>query len=266
MVILSVILITAIGASFFAPHDPLAHNISKKLLPPFWEEGGTSTHLLGTDHMGRDVLSRLIYGARIALLVASIAIGVACVIGVWLGMVSGYYGGWVDTLIMRVVDIQMSMPALLFAVALAGALKPGLTNVIIIIVVWNWAGFTRIVRGEVLSLKERDFVALAKVAGCSSGKIVLSHILPNVMNSIIVLATLDVGRVIIFEASLSFLGLGVQSPTPAWGSMLAEGRNYVVSAWWLVTFPGLAIMLTCLATNLLGDWLRDAFDPKLREV
>lgn len=264
--ILFLVLFSAIFAPLIAPHDPQAFSISKKLLPPFWQKGGSFEYILGTDHMGRDLLSRLIYGARIAVLVSVVVIVSAGFLGLMVAMLAGYFGGWVDLVLMRIVDIQMSIPGLLFAVALAGVLKPGLKNVVIILTVWSWAVFARVVRGEVLSIKERDFVAMAKVSGSSSLFIIVKHLLPNVLNTFVVLATLQVGRLIIFEASLSYLGLGVQPPTPAWGAMLADGRNYIVDAWWLATVPGLAILGTCLGINLFGDWLRDALDPKLRQV
>ncbi len=266
ILILSAVVFSAAFAPLLAPHDPMAFSLSKKLIPPFWQEGGSFENILGTDHMGRDLLSRLVYGARIALLVAVLVIISAGSIGLMVAIVSGYFGGWIDLILMRIVDIQMSIPGLLFAVALAGVLDPGLRNVIIILTFWSWSAFARVVRGEVLSIKERDFIAMAKVSGSSKLYIIFKHLLPNVMNTFVVLATLQVGRLIIFEASLSYLGLGVQPPTAAWGSMLADGRNYIVDAWWLATMPGLAILLTCLGMNLFGDWLRDALDPKLRQV
>lgn len=264
--ILSIVLVMALLAPVIAPHDPVALNVDARLTPPFWLEGGNSTYLLGTDAIGRDVLSRLIYGARISLIVASITIFVSGSIGVILGVTSGYFGGILDRIVMRIVDIQLSVPALLLAVALAGILHPGIENVLIILVIFNWAGFARLTRGEAMTLRERDFVALARVAGCSSWRIIFRHLMPNLMNTVIVLATLDVGRIIVFEASLSYLGLGVQNPTPAWGSMLADGRAYIIDAWWLAVFPGVALLLTCLSANLMGDWLRDALDPKLRNL
>lgn len=266
VLILLFVVFCAIFAPLIAPHSPDAFSISNKLMPPFWQAGGSFDHIFGTDHMGRDLLSRLIYGSRIALLVAVLVIATAGSIGLLVAMVSGYFGGWVDQVLMRIVDIQMSIPGLLFAVALAGVLEPGLKNVVIILTFWSWSAFARVVRGEVLSIKERDYVAMAKVSGSSRWVIIVKHLLPNIMNTFVVLATLQVGRLIIFEASLSYLGLGVQPPTPAWGSMLADGRNYIVDSWWLATMPGLAIMFTCLGMNLFGDWLRDALDPKLRQV
>lgn len=266
LAILAIVMFAAVFAPLIAQHDPVALNIDARLTPPFWQDGGTPLYLLGTDAIGRDVLSRLIYGARISLIVASITIFVSGTIGVTLGVASGYFGGALDRIIMRIVDIQLSVPSLLFAVALAGILNPGIENVLIILIIFNWAGFARLTRGEAMALRERDFVALAKVAGCSSWRIIFRHLMPNLMNTVIVLATLDVGRIIIFEASLSFLGLGVQNPTPAWGSMLADGRAYIIDAWWLAVFPGVALLLTCLSANLIGDWLRDALDPKLRNL
>ncbi|MBW2063192.1 MAG: ABC transporter permease, partial [Deltaproteobacteria bacterium] len=260
--LLGLFLVTAFFGPLFAPHDPDAQDLSYSLKPPFWVEGGSMSHLLGTDSLGRDYLSRIIYGARISLLVSSVAICICGTIGVLLGLLSGYFGGLVDTLIMRFTDTWISMPALILAIAFVSILGPGLRNVILVIGITAWTGYARIVRGEVLGLKELDFVDLARATGCSEARILFSHILPNVVNTLIILVTLDIGRVIIWEAALSFLGLGVQHPTPAWGLMLAGGRKFITSAWWLVTFPGIAILITVLGANLTGNWLRDVLDPK----
>ena len=249
-----------------APYDPLRGSLAKRLKPPVWMEGGTSDHLLGTDKLGRDILSRMIYGARVSLAVSLIAIVVGGVIGVALGLVSGYFGGKTDALLMRLVDISLSLPTILLALVLVAAVGPSFSTVIIVLVVLLWARYARLVRGETLVIKERDFIARARVAGASHTRIMFRYIFPNVVNSLTVLATLQVGYVILLESALSFLGAGLPRPTPAWGLMIADGRELIVTAWWVSMFPGLAIMLTVLALNLLGDWLRDHLDPKLRNV
>jgi len=265
-VILAIVVGAAIFAPFLAPFDQDYFDLGGSLQPPAWMIGGTSEYLLGTDNTGRDILSRIIYGARISLLVGFLAVGLAGTVGTVLGLVAAYFEGWVDALIMRIVDIQMSVPSILLALILSAAIGPGLATVIMVIMIVYWTYYARLVRSEVLSVKTRDFVSLARVVGCSDRRIVFRHILPNVVNSIVVLATVQLGTVIIFEATLSFLGLGVQPPTPAWGSMLADGRTYVGSAWWLSVFPGLAITLTVLSVNLFGDWLRVKWDPKRRRL
>ena len=249
-----------------APYDPLKGSLAKRLKPPVWQEGGTSDHLLGTDKLGRDILSRMIYGARVSMGVSLVAILVGGAIGTALGLVSGYFGGRTDSLLMRLVDISLSLPTILLALVLVAAVGPSFGTVIIVLVVLLWARYARLVRGETLSIKERDFIARARVAGASHVRIMRRYIFPNVINSLVVLATLQVGYVILLESALSFLGAGLPRPTPAWGLMIADGRELIVTAWWVSMFPGLAIMLTVLALNLLGDWLRDHLDPKLRNV
>jgi peptide/nickel transport system permease protein len=249
-----------------APYDPLRGSLAKRLKPPVWMDGGTSEHLLGTDKLGRDILSRMIHGARVSLAVSLIAIVVGGIIGVALGLVSGYFGGKTDALLMRLVDISLSLPTILLALVLVAAVGPSFGTVITVLVVLLWARYARLVRGETLGIKERDFIARARVAGASHVRIMGRYIFPNVVNSLTVLATLQVGYVILLESALSFLGAGLPRPTPAWGLMIADGRELIVTAWWVSMFPGLAIMLTVLALNLLGDWLRDHLDPKLRNV
>jgi len=266
LLILLVVFFSAALGPYVTPHDPGALNLSVALKPPSWQMGGTSAYPLGADNMGRDILSRIILGARISVIVAFWAILFSGVIGTLMGMISGYFGGKIDMIIMRLVDIQMSRPALALALILSAALKPGMTTVIVVIVVTYWTWYARIVRGEVLSLKERDFIALAKIAGCNTSIILLRHFLPNILNTLLVLATLQLGSVIIYEASLSFLGLGIQPPDVSWGLMLSDARPYISVAWWVITLPGLAIVLTCLGSNLFGDWLRDTLDPKRRQL
>ena len=228
--------------------------------------GGTSKHLLGADKLGRDILSRIIYGSRTSIIIAGIAIAISGVIGTVLGIMSGYYGGWVDGLIMRMVDVSLAIPIILLALVLVVSQGPGFDTVIIVLVVLLWARYARLARGETLSIRTRDFVARAKVAGASNARIMLKHVLPNIFNSLIVLATLQVGFVIVLESTLSFLGAGIPRPTPAWGLMVADGRELIVTAWWVAFFPGLAIMFTVLSINLMGDWLRDHLDPKQRNI
>jgi peptide/nickel transport system permease protein len=260
------LVVPALLAPQVAPYDPLKGSLAKRLKAPAWQEGGSIAHPLGTDKLGRDILSRIIYGARVSLAVSLVAIVVGGVIGTTLGLMSGYFGGRVDALLMRLVDISLSLPTILLALVLVAAVGPSFGTVIIVLVVLLWARYARLVRGETLSIKERDFIARARVAGASHTRIMARYILPNVVNSLIVLATLQVGYVILLESALSFLGAGLPRPTPAWGLMVADGRELIVSAWWVSMFPGLAIMLTVLALNLLGDWLRDRLDPKLRNV
>ena len=260
------LVIPAMFASQVAPHDPLKGSLAKRLRPPVWQQGGAIEHPLGTDKLGRDILSRIIHGARVSLTVSLVAIFVGGILGTGLGLISGYFGGWVDALLMRMVDISLSLPTILLALVLVAAVGPSFGTVIIVLVVLLWARYARLVRGETLTIKERDFIARARVAGASHARIMFRYIFPNVVNSLVVLATLNVGYVILLESALSFLGAGLPRPLPAWGLMIADGRELIVTAWWVSMFPGLAIMLTVLALNLLGDWLRDHFDPKLRNV
>jgi peptide/nickel transport system permease protein len=264
--VIVVMIAMALFAPLLAPYSPIDQTLRDKLIPPVWIDGGSMKYVLGTDGFGRDVLSRLIYGARISLLVALLALTVGGGIGLAIGIVAGYIGGMLDNLLMRLVDAAFTFPAILFALLLAVTMGQGFATLVIAISLLLWASFARVIRGEVLALKQRDFVALARVRGCSSLRIMAMHILPNVLNTFMVLVTLNIGVVIIAEASLSFLGAGIPPPTPAWGSMIAEGRDFVTSAWWVSFLPGLAILLVVLAFNLLGDWLRDTLDPKLRQL
>jgi peptide/nickel transport system permease protein len=257
----------AIFANVLAPYDPEIGTLTARFRPPAWQAGGSSEHLLGTDHVGRDVLSRLIFGARVSMVVGFTAVVVAGVIGTWLGILSGYMGGWVDQVIMRITDTWLALPALTFAIFLAAIVGPSEMNIVIILGAVYWTRYARVIRGEVLSLKEREFVRLAIVAGCSTPSIMRRHILPNVLNSAIVLGTLMLGVVIVTEAALSFLGVGVPPPKPAWGLMLADGKKgLMVGYWWLTVLPGMCIMLMVLSANLLGDWLRVKLDPQLRQL
>ncbi|MBM3222563.1 MAG: ABC transporter permease [Candidatus Tectomicrobia bacterium] len=264
--ILAGLVIMAIGAAWLAPHDPTDGDITRKLVPPAWTARGTWEHPLGTDRFGRDVLSRVIYGSRLSLVVSLLAIGVAGTLGTGLGLVAGYRGGVTDAVLMRLTDIGLSLPTILIAVVLVAVSEPSFRNVVLVISLLLWPRFARQIRGETLALKEQDFVALAIVAGKSSTWIMTRHIFPNVVPTLLVVCTLQVGYVILLEGSLSFLGVGVPPPNPAWGLMIAEGRGFLATAWWISLFPGLAMLLTVLAVNLLGDWLRDRLDPKLRQV
>jgi peptide/nickel transport system permease protein len=265
--IILVLLFVAVFAEFIAPYNPEIGSLSARFKPPAWVAGGSSEYLLGTDHIGRDVLSRLIFGARVSMMVGFTAVIIAGVLGSTLGILSGYLGGWVDQVIMRVTDTWLALPALTFAIFLAAIVGPSEWNIVIILGAVYWTRYARVIRGEVLSLKERDFVRLAIVAGCSKWTIMRRHLLPNVANTAIVLATLMLGVVIVSEAALSFLGVGVPPPKPAWGLMLADGKKGLMAGyWWLTVFPGVCIVMMVLAANLLGDWLRVKLDPQLRQL
>lgn len=262
----AIVILMAFLSPWVAPHSPEHQTLTNRLVPPFWAAGGSTEHLLGTDNLGRDILSRIVYGARVTVIVVATTVTLSAAVGTLVGMIAGYFGGVADALLMRLVDFQIALPALLFGVMLASVLQPGLENVVVIIVLFTWAAFARLVRAEVLTLRNQDFVLLSRVAGASWPRIFLKHLFPNVMNTVTVLATLELSVVILFEASLSFLGLGVLPPTVSWGQMLSDGREYMSVAWWLVAFPGLAIFLVALAGNLFGDWLRDRLDPHLRRA
>ncbi len=267
VIILVVIAFMAIFADVLAPHNPEVGSLTARFKPPFWQAGGSMNHVFGTDQLGRDVLSRLIFGARVSMVVGFTAVIFAGVVGTVLGILAGYLGGWADQVIMRITDAWLALPGLTFAIFLAAIVGPSMWNIVIILGLVYWTRYARVVRGEVLSLKEREFVRLAIVAGCSKWTIMRRHILPNVVNSAIVLATLMLGVVIVTEASLSFLGVGVPPPQPAWGLMLSDGKQgLMVGYWWLTVLPGVCIMLMVLSANLLGDWLRVKLDPQLRQL
>ena len=265
-VILGALVIAAVFALYLAPQSPTEGDITQKLIPPVWMERGDWEHPLGTDRFGRDVLSRVIYGSRISLLGSLIAIGVAGTLGTVLGLISGYRGGLTDSVLMRLTDVALSLPLILIAVVLVAVSEPSFRNVTLVIALLLWPRFARQIRGETLGIKEHDFVALAVVAGRSSAWIIRRHIFPNVVPTLLVISTLQVGYVILLEGTLSFLGVGVPPPNPAWGLMIADGRGFLATAWWISLFPGLAMLLTVLAVNLMGDWLRDHLDPKLRQL
>jgi len=264
--IIGVFVLVAFLAPLLSPADPYEQSLRLRFRPPVWEERGSWAHPLGTDRLGRDMLARIMYGSRVSLAVGALAVLLASAIGAAVGLVAGFYGGRVDAVLMRVTDATLSFPTILLALILAVTIGPSFTNVVIAIAVILWARYARVIRGQVLTLMALDFIAQARLAGASAWRIITRHLLPNTLNTLVVLITLQVGYVIIVEASLSFLGAGIPPPTPAWGSMIAEGRDFVTSAWWVSFLPGLAIMLVVLAFNLLGDWLRDTLDPKLRQL
>ncbi|MBI2090879.1 MAG: ABC transporter permease [Deltaproteobacteria bacterium] len=266
LAILLLLVLTALLAPVLAPGSPTEQNLGKRLLPPAWVGGGSWDYPLGTDLFGRDILSRVIYGARISLMISMTAIGVGGLFGILVALPAGYLGGRVDMLLMRAVDVALSIPTILIGIVLAVTLGPSYEAVISVIVLFVWPRYARQVRGETLAIKQRDFIALAKIAGSSRARILIVHIFPNLVPTLLVLSSLQVGAAIIMEATLSFLGVGIPPPAPAWGVMVADGKDLVVSAWWVSLFPGIAILLTVLSLNLLGDWLRDRLDPKLRQV
>ena len=264
--IVALILVCAVFAPWLAPHDPIRGNLRERNVPPMWYSEGSSAHIIGTDQLGRDVLSRVIFGARISATIAAVVLVVSSVIGTTAGMVSGYLGGHWDNLIMRFVDFSLAIPFVLIALAVVSVMGQSFTMIIALLLLFSWAAFARQVRAEALQLKTTDYVALAKVAGASGGRIMLRHILPGVTNTAIVVASLRVGMLILMEALLSFLGAGVPAPTPTWGGMVSDGRDFIALAWWISFFPGMAIFLTVAAFNFLGDWMRDYFDPRLRQL
>jgi peptide/nickel transport system permease protein len=264
LVLVVLVVLVALFAPVLSPHDPAKQNIVHRLKPPFWAEDGSMEHPLGTDSVGRDILSRVIHGSRISLFVGLVATAASALLGVSLGLIAGFLGGGTDSVVSRVGDVQQAIPFLVLAIAVAAMLGPGLFNLILVLVITTWVTFFRVVRGEVLSVREEQYVLGAQSIGASNLRIILHYILPNVTASIIVIATLLVANMIIFEASLSFLGLGVPSSIPTWGRIVADGREYIADEWWIALFPGLAILITVMGINLLGDWLREDLDPKRR--
>ena len=258
------LVVTALFAPLLAPHDPSQQYRDAFLLPPAWAENGRAAFLLGTDAVGRDVLSRLIYGSQYSLFIGIVVVSIALFGGILIGLVAGFFGGWVDTVIMRVMDVILAFPSLLLALVLVAILGPGLTNAMIAIAIVYQPHFARLTRAAVMGEKEREYVAAARVAGAGNLRLMFKTILPNCLAPLIVQATLSFSSAVLDSAALGFLGMGAQPPTPEWGTMLAEAREFIQSAWWVVTFPGLAILLTVLAINLMGDGLRDALDPKLK--
>jgi len=264
--VLSLLVLGAIFAPLLAPYDPILTSLPDRLLPPFFVSGGSTAHLLGTDLFGRDILSRVIYGARVSLSVSLLVILITSTIGTILGIIAGYLGGRTGTVLMRITDVSLAFPAILIAILLAVTLGPSFKTVVLAISILGWAPYARLIRGEALRLREADFVAQARIIGSSPLRIMVKHIFPNVVNPIIVIVTLSVGLVILTEAALSYLGAGIPPPTPSWGQMVSDGRNQIDRAWWISTFPGVAIGLVVLSGNFLGDWIRDKLDPRLRQL
>jgi peptide/nickel transport system permease protein len=264
MLVVLGVLLAALFAPLVSPFDPLEQDIGQRLREPGWQDAQGHLHPLGTDHLGRDILSRIVFGSRIALVVGLAAVAISGLLGMFIGLIAGYFGGRVDDFLMRLADIQLAFPFILLAIAVIGVLGPSLRNIIIVIGVSSWVVYARVVRGEVLSIREREYVQAAIALGSQHWRVLRHHVLPNTFTPWLVVATLDMARVIVIESALSFLGLGVQPPTPTWGGMLADGRVYLSTAWWLATFPGLAILITVLGINLFGDGLRDTLDPRLK--
>jgi peptide/nickel transport system permease protein len=264
MVIIAVAAVTALSAPLLAPADPALVVVAERLLPPAWQTGGSTVHVLGTDGLGRDILSRLIFGARVSLLVGCVSVFLAGLIGVSLGLLAGYLGGWLDTVLMRIADIQMAFPFILLAITLMAVLGSSLGNIIFTLAITGWVQYARMVRGQVLSLREKEFVDAARCVGVPRLRIIWRHVLPNAISPIIVLASFGVSSAIIAEAGLSFLGLGVPLSVPSWGAMLSQARDVQSKAWWPAVFPGIAITATVFGINVVGDWLRDVLDPHLR--
>ena len=262
-VILLVMFSSALLADYLAPHEPNKQRLVARFKPPVWAQGGSATYLLGTDNVGRDILSRIIHGSRISLSVGIAAVGISLLIGVTLGLLSGFLGGRADAIIMALVDIMLAFPQLILAFAMVAVLGPGIGNIILVLGLTGWERYARVVRAEVLALREREFVQAARAIGVATPTIIFRHIMPNTFSSIIVMATLQIAQAILAEAALSFLGLGTGQSYPSWGQMIALGRDYINVAWWLSTFPGIAILLTVLAINLLGDRVRDILDPRM---
>ncbi|WP_462411477.1 ABC transporter permease [Neobacillus sp. Marseille-QA0830] len=263
-VIVLVTCFIAIFAPWLAPYDPGKVAPLLRLHPPMWMEGGSAEHILGTDNLGRDIFSRIVYGSRVSLIVGIGAVLVSGLIGAVLGLLAGYFGGWVNAVIMRTADAFLAIPTILLMLVVLAVVGPGLTTLIFVIGITNWVSYARVVRGEVLSIKEREFVKSAIAIGAKKSRILFLHILPNVISSFIIISGMNVATTIVLEASLSFLGLGIKSPAISWGGMLSDGRQYVATAWWVATFPGLAITITVLGVIFLGDWLRDMLDPRLK--
>jgi len=266
VVVLTTLVVAGSFAPFIVPHDPYKGRVRDAFIPPVWAEGGSAKYILGTDHAGRDILSRIIQGARISLMVVSVSVAFGFVVGSSLGLAAAYAGGWWDEVIMRLVDVFYAIPYMMIALVVVVIFGQSMTIVLVLLALFSWAGFVRVVRAHTLTVKSMDFIALARVAGASHARILVQHIVPMVLSSAVVVATLNVGSLILLEATLSFIGAGIPAPNPAWGTMIAEGRNYITSFWWQAFFPGVAIFLVVMSLNFFGDWMRDRLDPRLRQT
>lgn len=266
LICLTIIVVFALVPGLFSPLDPVDQDLTRYMKAPGYADSLGRVYWLGTDEQGRDVLSRIIWGSRISIIVGITAVLISGIIGITVGIVAGYFGGWVDTIISRIIDTALAVPFILLAISLVAILGPSLQNIVLVIALRTWIVYARVVRGEVLTLKENEFVMGAKAVGCSTIRILFFYLFPNVISTTIVIATLYLGRMIIIESALSFLGLGVPPPTPTWGGMLADGRSFLDTAWWIALFPGFTLMITVLSVNLLGDWLRDVLDPKMKRL
>lgn len=266
ILVLVAIPLLAIFAPLITPWDPVKNNLLDAKLPPAWLPGGDPSHLLGTDRLGRDVFARLLYGARVSMSVATLALAIAVTIGSTVGIVAGYFGGWLGSVLMRLVDMVLSLPMVLIALALAIALGPSFTNMILVIGFLIWPNLARLVRADTLLLRQQEFVRYSRAIGVPDWRIILRHVIPNIVGTLLVAVALEIPHVILVEASLSFLGAGIPPPSASWGAMIADGRALIATGWWIALFPGLAIIVTVVSFNALGDWLRDHFDPRLRDV
>ena len=265
-VVLAFLVVIAVFAPLISPHSPRDADLRARFAPPVWSEGGSAKYILGADQQGRDVLSRVIHGARISLTVAGAAMGIGMALGTFLGLISGYFGGWIDEVIMRLVDIMLAFPLLLLALVLVVLWGQNFALLVTILVLASWGGVVRMVRGEALRIKELDYVTGAHAIGASTPRVLYKHIFPPIISTVVVIASLQIGGLILTEAGLSYIGAGIPPPTPSWGNMVADGRGYIANAWWISSFPGIGIFLTVMALNFLGDWLRDRLDPKLRHA
>jgi peptide/nickel transport system permease protein len=264
LVFMTGLIVMAVGAPWLAPHDPERQSLRVRLTAPTLEGADGRAHPLGTDHLGRDILSRVIYGARVSLVIGFAAVAVGSLVGASLGILAGFRGGWIDSVIMTLADAQLAFPFVLLAIGIIAVIGPSFPTLIVVIGLSGWVGYARVLRSQVIVLRSREFVDAIHALGGSVARIVLKHILPNVVSSLIVIATLELARAVVLEATLSFLGLGIQPPTPSWGGMIQEGREYLDTAWWISTFPGLVLMSMSLVVSRAGDWLRDVLDPTLR--
>ena len=264
LAVIAVWILVAIFAPLLAPYDPIKVDVTSSFIPPAFNAGGSSLHLLGTDEVGRDILSRLLYGSRVSLIVAIVSGVLSMIIGTTIGLIAGYFGGKVDTICMRIVDVMLAFPFMFMALCFMVALGSGLSNIILVLGITGWVPYARTIRADVLSIRKREYIISAELVGCSKWRVICTHVLPNVIDSAIVIATMQMANTILSEAALTFLGMGLPASIPSWGQMISSGRSYIYTAWWLTMIPGIAIFLVSLSINFVGDWLRDIRDPRLR--